>query len=49
MIGLGGKRREAGVSAGRGFWRDILDVLLYGGLGIVLLTAVALVSCRFCL
>jgi uncharacterized membrane protein YjfL (UPF0719 family) len=32
---------------GRGLWRDILDVLLYGGLGIVLLTAVALLSCRF--
>jgi uncharacterized membrane protein YjfL (UPF0719 family) len=32
---------------GRGLWWDILDVLLYGGLGIVLLTAVALVSCRF--
>jgi uncharacterized membrane protein YjfL (UPF0719 family) len=31
----------------RGWWRDILDVLLYGGLGIILLTAVALVSCRF--
>jgi uncharacterized membrane protein YjfL (UPF0719 family) len=31
---------------GRGLWWDILDVLLYGALGIVLLTAVALVSCR---
>jgi uncharacterized membrane protein YjfL (UPF0719 family) len=31
---------------GRGLWRDVLDVLLYGGLGIILLTAVALVSCR---
>jgi uncharacterized membrane protein YjfL (UPF0719 family) len=31
----------------RGLGRDILDVLLYGGLGIILLTAVALVSCRF--
>jgi uncharacterized membrane protein YjfL (UPF0719 family) len=31
----------------RGLWRDILDVLLYGALGIILLTAVALVSCRF--
>jgi hypothetical protein len=31
----------------RGLWRDILDVLLYGGVGIILLTAVALVSCRF--
>ena len=30
-----------------GLWRDILDVVLYGGLGIVLLTAVAVVSCRF--
>ncbi len=32
---------------GRGLWWDILDVLLYGALGIVLLTAVALGSCRF--
>ncbi|MGQ4810494.1 hypothetical protein NKDENANG_03965 [Candidatus Entotheonellaceae bacterium PAL068K] len=32
---------------GRGLWGDILDVLLYGMLGIVLLTVVALVSCRF--
>jgi uncharacterized membrane protein YjfL (UPF0719 family) len=30
----------------QGFWRDVLGVLLYGGLGIVLLTAVAMVSCR---
>lgn len=33
-------------SESRGLWWDILDVLLYGALGIVLLTAVALVSCR---
>ena len=33
----------------RGLWWDILDVLLYGGLGIILLTAVALMSCRFLL
>lgn len=32
---------------GQGLWWDILDVLLYGGLGIILLTVVALVSCRF--
>jgi uncharacterized membrane protein YjfL (UPF0719 family) len=31
----------------QGFWLDVLGVLLYGGLGIVLLTAVAMVSCRF--
>jgi uncharacterized membrane protein YjfL (UPF0719 family) len=31
----------------QGFWRDVLGVLLYGGLGIVLLTVVALGSCRF--
>jgi uncharacterized membrane protein YjfL (UPF0719 family) len=30
-----------------GLWRDVLGVLLYGCLGIVLLTAVALVSCRY--
>ena len=32
---------------GRGLWLDVLDILLYGALGIVLLTAVALLSCRF--
>lgn len=32
---------------GRGWWQDILDVVIYGGLGIVLLTGVALGSCRF--
>ena len=32
---------------GRGLWQDVLDVLLYGALGIVLLTAVALGSARF--
>lgn len=31
----------------QGFWVDVLGVLLYGGLGVVLLTAVAMVSCRF--
>ena len=31
---------------GRGLWQDVIDVALYGGLGIVLLTVVALVSCR---
>ncbi|GIX49136.1 MAG: hypothetical protein KatS3mg131_3347 [Candidatus Tectimicrobiota bacterium] len=30
----------------RGLWQDVLDVLLYGGVGIVLLTAVALGTCR---
>ena len=29
-----------------GLWEDVLDVALYGGLGIVLLTVVSLVSCR---
>jgi uncharacterized membrane protein YjfL (UPF0719 family) len=32
---------------GQGLWWDVLDVLLYGGLGIILLTAVSLLSCRF--
>ena len=32
---------------GRGLWEDILDVLLYGGLGIILLTVVSLLTCRF--
>jgi uncharacterized membrane protein YjfL (UPF0719 family) len=32
---------------GRGLWLDILDVLLYGGVGIILLTLVSLVSCRY--
>ena len=31
---------------GRGLWQDVVDVALYGGLGIVLLTVVSLVSCR---
>jgi len=30
----------------QGFWRDVLGVLLYGALGIMLLTVVAMVSCR---
>jgi uncharacterized membrane protein YjfL (UPF0719 family) len=34
-------------SPSQGFWRDVLGVLLYGCLGIVLLTAVALVSSRY--
>ncbi len=34
-------------SPGSGFWQDILDVLLYGVLGIALLTAVSLITCRF--
>jgi uncharacterized membrane protein YjfL (UPF0719 family) len=34
-------------SPSQGFWRDVLGVLLYGGLGIVLLTAVALVSSKY--
>jgi uncharacterized membrane protein YjfL (UPF0719 family) len=34
-------------SPSQGFWRDVLGVLLYGCLGIVLLTAVALLSCRY--
>lgn len=32
---------------GRGLWWDVLDVLLYGGVGIVLLTLVSLISCRY--
>jgi uncharacterized membrane protein YjfL (UPF0719 family) len=31
---------------GRGLWLDILDVLLYGVLGIVLLTVVSILTCR---
>ena len=31
---------------GSGLWQDVVDVALYGGLGIVLLTVVSLVSCR---
>jgi uncharacterized membrane protein YjfL (UPF0719 family) len=34
-------------SPSQGLWRDVLGVLLYGCLGLVLLTAVALVSCRY--
>jgi uncharacterized membrane protein YjfL (UPF0719 family) len=30
----------------QGFWRDVAGVLLYGALGLVLLTVVAMVSCR---
>ena len=30
----------------RGLWQDVVDVALYGGLGIVLLTVMSLVSCR---
>ena len=36
-------------SPSQGLWRDIVGVLLYGCLGIVLLTAVALVSSGYCL
>jgi uncharacterized membrane protein YjfL (UPF0719 family) len=36
-------------SPSQGLWRDVVGVLLYGCLGIVLLTAVALVSCRYVL
>ncbi len=32
---------------GRGLWQDILDVLLYGVLGIGLLTVVSILTCRF--
>jgi uncharacterized membrane protein YjfL (UPF0719 family) len=31
----------------KGLWQDVLNVLRYGGLGILLLTVVTLVSCRF--
>jgi uncharacterized membrane protein YjfL (UPF0719 family) len=36
-------------SPSQGLWRDVLGVLLYGCLGIVLLTAVALLSCQYVL
>lgn len=32
---------------GRGLWGDIVDILLYGVLGIILLTVVSLLTCRF--
>ena len=35
-----------GTPSSGGLWRDVLEVALYGGLGIVLLTVVSLVSCR---
>ncbi|MCZ6875178.1 MAG: DUF350 domain-containing protein [bacterium] len=31
---------------GRGLWQDILDILLYGVLGILLLTVVSILTCR---
>ena len=35
-----------GTPSSGGLWQDVLEVALYGGLGIVLLTVVSLVSCR---
>ena len=35
-----------GTPSSGGLWQDVLEVALYGGLGVVLLTVVSLVSCR---